>query len=74
MRDKGLIPTGGVTQQDLDTKQSAAAQAAAAKDAADAAVKSAEATVQRLEAQQGFEKIVAPFPAQLPREIMTWGR
>jgi membrane fusion protein, multidrug efflux system len=61
VRYKGLIPTGSVTQQDLDTKQSAAAQATAAKDAALAAVKSAQATVQRLEAEQGFEKIVAPF-------------
>jgi len=61
LRYKGLIPTGGVTQQDLDTRQSAAAQAAAAKDADDAAIKSAQATVQRLEAEQGFEKIVAPF-------------
>jgi RND family efflux transporter MFP subunit len=61
LRYKGLIPTGGVTQQDLDTRQSAAAQAAAAKDAAAAAIKSARATVQRLEAEQGFEKIVAPF-------------
>ncbi|MGD0389098.1 MAG: efflux RND transporter periplasmic adaptor subunit, partial [Tepidisphaeraceae bacterium] len=61
LRYKGLIPTGGVTQQDLDTRQSAAAQAAAAKDAAAAAIQSAQATVQRLEAEQGFEKIVAPF-------------
>jgi RND family efflux transporter MFP subunit len=61
VRYKGLIPTGGVTQQDLDTRQSAAAQAAAAKDAAAAAIQSAQATVQRLEAEQGFEKIVAPF-------------
>lgn len=61
LRYKGLIPSGGVTQQDLDTRQSAAAQAAAAKDAATAAIQSAQATVQRLEAEQGFEKIVAPF-------------
>jgi RND family efflux transporter MFP subunit len=61
IRYKGLIPTGGVTQQDLDTRQSAAAQAAAAKDADAAAIQSAQATVQRLEAEQGFEKIVAPF-------------
>jgi RND family efflux transporter MFP subunit len=60
-RYNGLLPTGGVTQQDLDTKRSAAAQAVAARDAARAAVKSAQATVERLVAQQGFEKIVAPF-------------
>jgi len=61
VRYKGLIPSGGVTQQDLDTKQSAAAQAAAAKVAANAAIESAQATVQRLEAEHGFEKIIAPF-------------
>lgn len=60
-RYHGLLATGSVTQQDLDTRQSNASQAAAAKAAADAAVKSAEATVERLEAQQGFEKIIAPF-------------
>ncbi len=61
VRYKGLLPTGSVTQEDLDTRQTAAAQATAAKDAANAAVKSAQATVQRLQAEQGFEKIVAPF-------------
>ncbi|MGD0540760.1 MAG: efflux RND transporter periplasmic adaptor subunit [Tepidisphaeraceae bacterium] len=61
VRYKGLLPTGSVTQEDLDTRQSTAAQAAAAKDATNAAVKSAQATVQQLEAEQGFEKIVAPF-------------
>jgi membrane fusion protein, multidrug efflux system len=60
-RYHGLLSTGGVTQQDLDTRQSAAAQADASKAAADAAVKSAEATVERLQAQKGFERIIAPF-------------
>jgi len=60
-RYHGLLATGSVTQQDLDTRQSQASQAAAAKAAADAAVKSAQATVERLEAQAGFEKIIAPF-------------
>jgi RND family efflux transporter MFP subunit len=60
-RYRGLLPSGGVTQQDLDTRQSNANQAAAEKAAADASVKSAQATVDRLAAQQGFEKIVAPF-------------
>jgi RND family efflux transporter MFP subunit len=60
-RYHGLLATGGVTQQDLDTRQSTAAQAAAEKAAADASVKSAQATVDRLLAQQGFEKITAPF-------------
>jgi RND family efflux transporter MFP subunit len=57
----GLLKTGSVTQQDLDTRQSTANQSAADKAAADAAVKSAQATVDRLVAQQGFEKIIAPF-------------
>lgn len=60
-RYHGLLATGGVTQQDLDTRQSAASQAAAEKAAADAAVKSAQAMVDRLTVQQGFEKIYAPF-------------
>ena len=60
-RYHGLLATGSVTQQDLDTRQSAASQAAAEKAAADAAVKSAQAMVDRLTVQQGFEKIYAPF-------------
>jgi RND family efflux transporter MFP subunit len=60
-RYHGLLPSGSVTQQDLDTRQSNANQAAAEKSAADAAVKSAQATVDRLAAEQGFEKIIAPF-------------
>jgi RND family efflux transporter MFP subunit len=57
----GLLPSGSVTQQDLDTRQTAANQAAAAKSAAEASVKSAEAQVEQLEALQSFEKISAPF-------------
>jgi RND family efflux transporter MFP subunit len=60
-RYHGLLASGGVTQQDLETRQSSATQADASKAAADAAVKSAEAAVQRLQAQKGFERIVAPF-------------
>jgi membrane fusion protein, multidrug efflux system len=60
-RYKGLVATGGVTQQDLDTRQTAFSLASAARDAADASVKSAEATVQRLQAAQDWEKIYAPF-------------
>jgi membrane fusion protein, multidrug efflux system len=60
-RYHGLLATGSVTQQDLDTRQSTASQAAAAKAAADAAVKSAQAMVDRLTTEQGFEKIYAPF-------------
>jgi len=50
-----------VTQQDLDTRQTNASQAQAQEQADEAAVKSAQATVDRLEALQGFEKITAPF-------------
>ena len=60
-RYHGLLPSGSVTQQDLDTRQTTATQAAATKSADEAAVKSAEAQVQQLEALQGFEKIYAPF-------------
>jgi RND family efflux transporter MFP subunit len=60
-RYHGLLASGSVTQQDLDTRQSTANQTAAEKAAADAAVKSAQATVERLTAEQGFEKITAPF-------------
>jgi RND family efflux transporter MFP subunit len=61
VRYHGLLDSGGVTQQDLDTRQSDVNQTEAEKVGADAAVKSAQATVERLEAEQGFEKIVAPF-------------
>jgi membrane fusion protein, multidrug efflux system len=60
-RYHGLLPTGGVTQQDLDQRQSDVNQTQAVKSADDAAVKSAQATVEQLEAQQSFETIVAPF-------------
>jgi len=60
-RYKGLVPTGGVTQQQLDEKQSTLNDDMAALIAAKAAVKSAEATVQRLVSQQSFEHIYAPF-------------
>jgi RND family efflux transporter MFP subunit len=61
VRYHGLLASGGVTQQDLDQRQSDVNQTQAEKAAADAAVKSAQATVERLEAEQGFETIVAPF-------------
>jgi len=60
-RYKGLVPTGGVTQQQLDEKQSTLNDDVSALVAAKAAVKSAAATVQRLTAQQSFERIYAPF-------------
>jgi RND family efflux transporter MFP subunit len=64
-RYKGLVATGGVTQQDLDTRQTAFSLASAARDAADASVKSAQATVQRLQAAQDWEKIYAPFEGEI---------
>jgi RND family efflux transporter MFP subunit len=57
----GLLPSGSVTQQDLDTRQTTANQAAAAKAAGEASVKSAEAQVEQLEALEGFTRIYAPF-------------
>jgi RND family efflux transporter MFP subunit len=60
-RYHGLLATGGVTQQDLDTRESAKNQAAADKAGADAAFKIAQAAVDRLIVQKGFEKITAPF-------------
>jgi RND family efflux transporter MFP subunit len=53
-RYRGLIPTEGVTQQQLDQSQSAVEQAKAA------ALSSA-AAVDRLKALAGFETITAPF-------------
>jgi RND family efflux transporter MFP subunit len=60
-RYKGLVASGSVTQQDLDTRQNNFNTADAAQQAAIASVKSAQANVQQLEAQQSFEKIAAPF-------------
>jgi RND family efflux transporter MFP subunit len=61
VRYKGLVATGGVTEQDLDTHQTNMMQSDSALTAAEAAVRSSEATVQRLSALKGFEKVVAPF-------------
>ncbi len=57
----GLLATGSVTQQDLDTRQTNASQAQAERDADDAAVKSSQATVDRLAALESFKRIIAPF-------------
>jgi membrane fusion protein, multidrug efflux system len=65
LRYKGLVATGGVTQQDLDTRQTAFSLASAARDAANASVKSAQATVQKLQAAQDWEKIYAPFEGMI---------
>src|SRR5208282_5051549 len=59
--------------QDLDTRQTNFNQAAAARDAAAAAIKSGQATVERLQAQQGFEKVVAPFDGTITYRIYDLG-
>jgi RND family efflux transporter MFP subunit len=53
--------SGGVTQQQVDEKSSAYAQAKATYEAAVASLASANAEVQRLTAVQNFSRIVAPF-------------
>ncbi|HVT89805.1 MAG TPA: efflux RND transporter periplasmic adaptor subunit [Tepidisphaeraceae bacterium] len=60
-RYEGFAQAGGVTQQQLDEKRSAFAEAQSALEGAKANVQAAEASVQRLTAAQGFEKVVAPF-------------
>jgi RND family efflux transporter MFP subunit len=60
-RYTGFAKTGGVTQQQLDEKRSAFAQAKAILEAAKATVSGSQAEVQRLEAIQGYEKVTAPF-------------
>lgn len=60
-RYQAFAETGGVTQQQLDEKRSAYEQAKSAQVGAAANVKSGEAEVQRLEALQGFQRVVAPF-------------
>lgn len=73
VRYHGLLDTGGVTQQDLDQRESDVNQNQAEKAAADAAVKSAQANVEQLEAEQGFEKIVAPFPGTITERTYDVG-
>jgi membrane fusion protein, multidrug efflux system len=53
-RERGLIPIQGVTQQQLDQFHSA-------KEQAGANVEAMAASVDRLQALVGFEKIIAPF-------------
>jgi RND family efflux transporter MFP subunit len=60
-RYKGLIPTGGVTQQQLDQYRSAMEAAKANLIAAKASVKSSGAAADRLQTLTEFEKIIAPF-------------
>jgi RND family efflux transporter MFP subunit len=52
---------GAVTEQDIDEKQSALNQANSAYVAAQAAILSAQADVQRLTDMQNFKKVTAPF-------------
>jgi RND family efflux transporter MFP subunit len=60
-RFEGFFTTGGVTQQQLDQTRNQNDSARAALELANASLAAAEANVQRLEALQGFEKVVAPF-------------
>jgi RND family efflux transporter MFP subunit len=60
-RYEGLMKTGGVTVQELDEKRAASEQARSAVSAAKANEAVVAATVQRLEAEQSFEKVYAPF-------------
>src|SRR5205823_3865290 len=54
-RYEELGPTGGVTQQDLDQRRTAFAQAKSQLDAGRASVAASAATVERLSALQAFE-------------------
>jgi RND family efflux transporter MFP subunit len=60
-RYEGFAKTGGVTTQQLDEKRAAFTQAKGQFDADKANVQAAQASVERLTALQGFEKIYAPF-------------
>ena len=60
-RYAGFAKTGGVTQQQLDEKQSAFAQAKAALAAAKGVVSGGEADVKRLEALSSWQRVTAPF-------------
>ncbi len=60
-RYEAFAKSGGVTQQQLEEKQSALTQAQSALAGAEASIKAADANVQRLTALQGFEKVYAPF-------------
>jgi RND family efflux transporter MFP subunit len=72
-RYKGFGKTGGVSQQEIDEKRAAVAQAQSALEAFKASVAAAEATVQRLAALQGFEKVYAPFAGTVTARNMDVG-
>jgi RND family efflux transporter MFP subunit len=60
-RFEGYFKSGGVTQQQLDQTRNQFNSAKSALDQANASLAVSEANVQRLEALQGFERVVAPF-------------
>ena len=64
-RYQNFAKSGGVTQQQIDEKQSAYTQANANLESARASLASSHADVQRLEAIQGFQKITAPFGGKI---------
>jgi RND family efflux transporter MFP subunit len=61
-RYRRLVPTGASSREEYEGKVRASGADRAAVGSADAAIKVAEAAVQRLTDLQAFEKIVAPFP------------
>jgi RND family efflux transporter MFP subunit len=72
-RYKGFGKGGGVSQQEIDEKRAAYTQAQSALEAFKASVAAAEATVQRLAALQGFEKVYAPFAGVVTARNMDVG-
>lgn len=60
-RYEGFAQSGGVTQQQLDEKRTELNQSKATLDVNQALLEAAQAEVRRLEALQGFQKVVAPF-------------
>jgi RND family efflux transporter MFP subunit len=64
-RYQGFFKSGGVTQQDLDVRQTNFNQADANLKASTASVASAKAEIQRLSSLQGYEKVYAPFPGTI---------
>jgi membrane fusion protein, multidrug efflux system len=65
-REKDLFDKKVVSQQDLDTARTT-------KEAQDATQKGAEASLQNLQVQQGFQKITAPFTGTVTRRSIDIG-
>lgn len=65
-REKDLLQKKVISQQEFDTARTG-------MDAQEAAVKAGEANVQNLQAQQGFQKIVAPFSGIITNRYVDVG-